>query len=151
MKHRPWRKTKYQSTSLIAVVLLLLILFVIAGYFFSLTEEEVVASNPELAELQEQRALWEEKRPAEFRFVVERQCECPEDYTRPFTVTENYDALDEAPWMDDFFDRIEVALQSDSYISIAYDPRFSYPNDVTLGRERILIRDFEVIRYRHES
>ena len=45
MKHRSWRNTGFQPTSLIAGVLLLLIVFVSVGYFFFLAEPRLSAEQ----------------------------------------------------------------------------------------------------------
>lgn len=140
MKHRPWRKSTYQATSLIAVVLLALVIFVSATYFFFLSPDDSAHREAQLARLQSQRALWEERRPVAYQFVVERHCECPPEYTRPFVVT------DEA-WIDDVFTMVEKAIVAGEVITVAYDPRFAYPNDVLRAAERMYIRDFEVLQY----
>jgi len=151
MKHRSWRKTGYQPTSLIAAVLLLLLIFVFAGYFFTLYESGL---SPEqetlLARLQENRLAWQEKRPPEFRYVVQRDCECPLDYTEPFTVIEYLDEPDNQAWIDGFFATIEKAILDEVAITVSYDPRFNYPNDFAIAAEQTFVRDFEVLRYADE-
>jgi len=148
MKHRSWRKTGYQPTSLIAAVLLLLLIFVFAGYFFTLYESGL---SPEqetlLGRLHENRNAWQEKRPPEFRYVVERECECPLDYTKPFTAIEYLDAPDNQAWIDGFFAAIEKAILDGVAVTASYDPRFNYPNDFAIAAEQTFVRDFEVLRY----
>lgn len=148
MKHRSWRKTGYQPTSLIAAVLLLLVVFVSVGYFFFLGDPPVSAEQDALlAKLQVRRSEWEEKRPPAFRYEVERECECPLDYTEPFNVVEYLDEPDNESWIDDSFDILIVAIQSGDTVNIVYDPRYSYPNDYSVGDEQTYVRDFEVLRY----
>lgn len=148
MKHRSWRKTAYQPTSLIAAVLLLLLIFVFAGYFFTLYAPGLSPKQDSmLAKLRENRIAWEEKRPPEFRYVVERQCECPLDYTEPFTVVEYLDEPDNQAWIDGFFTALEKSILDEVTVTVSYDPRFNYPNDFAIAAEQTFVRDFEVLRY----
>jgi len=148
MKHRCWRKTGFQPTSLIAAVLLLLVVFVSLGYFFFLAEPHVSAEQERLlAELQVRRSEWVEKRPPAFRYEVERDCECPLDYTEPFKVVEYLDEADNHSWIDDYFIDLEEAIRSGDAVDIRYDPRYSYPNDFNIADEQVFVRDFEVLRY----
>ena len=152
MKHRSWRKTAYQPTSLIAGVLLLLVVFVTVGYFFLLTEPGLSTERVAmLAELHERRAQWLDKRPPAFRYKVERDCECPLEHREPFTVVEDIDGRDNHPWIDGFFTSLEEAIQSAESVAIGYDPRFSYPNDFRIDEEQTYVRDFEVLEYAQEG
>jgi hypothetical protein len=148
MKHRAWRKPAFQPTSLIAGVFLLLVLFVAVGYFFFIG---TVGSSPErqamLSELQLRRGEWLEKRPPAFRYEVERVCECPLDYIKPFKVVEYLDEPDNRSWIDDYFVRLEEAMGSADTVVIRYDPRYSYPNDFRIDDEQVFVRDFEVLQY----
>ena len=147
MKHRPWRKGGYQPTSLIAAVLLMLIVFVSVGYFFFLSSPN---PSPEqaaaLAELRERRVEWEAERPPAFRYVVERDCECPLDYREPFTVIEYLDDPGNQAWIDGFFVRIEEAILAGSAVSVSYDGGYGFPNDFSIAEEDTFVRDFEVLR-----
>jgi hypothetical protein len=128
--------------------LLLLVVFVSVGYFFFLSDQSLSAGQSEmLAQLQSRRAEWRAKRPPAFRYVVQRECECALDYTEPFTVVEYRDDPDNHAWIDDYFVRLEAAIQSGDAVRIAYDPRFSYPNDFRIVDEQTYIRDFEVLEY----
>jgi hypothetical protein len=148
MKHRSWRKTSFQPTSLIAAVLLLLFVFVSISYFYFLADPRLsVQQEAMLAELQLRRGQWEEKRPPAFSYVVERECECPLNYTEPFKVVEYLDEPDNHSWIDDYFLSLEKAIQSGDVIDIRYDPRYRYPNDFAVADEQTFVRDFEVLRY----
>lgn len=151
MKHRSWRKTGFQPTSLIAAVLLLMVVFVSVAYFFFLAEPRLsVDQEAMLADLHMRRGQWEEKRPPAFRYVVERDCECPLDYTEAFTVIEYLDEPDNQSWIDDSFDVLSAAIDSGEDASVRYDPRYSYPNDYSVADEQTYVRDFEVLRYAEE-
>ncbi len=152
MKHRSERSSSFQPTLLIAGVLLVLILFITGGYFFFLNQPGLsVEQEAALAELSERRAEWESERPPAFRYEVERQCECPLDYTEPFTVVEYLDEPDNQAWIEGFFDRIEMTLRAGEPVSVSYDARFGFPNDFTIANEDTFVRDFEVLRYADES
>lgn len=148
MTQRRRHKTGFQPTSLIAGVLMLLILFVSVGYFFFLAgngfspEQETL-----LAQLQERRAEWQGRRPPAFRYEIERECECPLDYIEPFTVIEYRDDPDNHAWIDEYFEKIDIAIRAGSDVSVRYDPRFAYPNDFRIADEQTYIRDFEVLEY----
>lgn len=152
MKHRSWRTTAFQPTSLIAGVLLLLVVFVSAAYFLFLAEPVLTPEREAmLAELQLRQGEWRDKRPPAFRYEVERECECPLDYIEPFTVVEYLDDPDNHAWIDDYFSSLDAALHSGAVVEvISYDPRFSYPNDFRIADEQLYIRDFEVLEYDQE-
>jgi hypothetical protein len=148
MKHRSWRKTAFQPTSLIAGALLLLILFVSAAYLFFIAEPAITPERQAmLAELQLRQSEWLEKRPPAFRYEIERECECPLDYIEPFTVVEYLDEPVNHAWIDDYFTSLENALHTGVVVAISYDPRFSYPNDFRIADEQVYVRDFEVLEY----
>ncbi|MGI9270818.1 MAG: DUF6174 domain-containing protein [Woeseiaceae bacterium] len=151
MKHRSWRKTGFQPTSLIAAVLLLLVVFVCVAYFFFLSTPHLSAElNASLVELQVRRDEWLEKRPPAYRYVVQRECDCPLDYIEPFTVFEYLDEPDRESWIDESFEALETAMQSGNDVSVRYDPRYSYPNDYSIDDEQTFVRDFDVLRYDDE-
>ncbi len=156
MKHRDWRKSRYQSTSLVAIALLVLIIFVSVGYFFSIPEPGPSAQQQLLyMELQANRKAWEEKRPPAYRFVVQRRCDCPLEDMRPFVVNEDLDAIPPGEsWIDDLFIAIEAALGNSAQVTVSYDPRFNYPTSNRISYpdapgewRQTIIRDFEVVRY----
>lgn len=152
MKHRSERKSDYQPTSLIAGALLLLILFICVAYFFFLYQPGLSpAQEAALSELHERRTEWEDERPLAFRYEVERRCECPLEYTEPFTVVEYLDESDNRAWIDGFFASIEASMLAGDLVSVSYDARFGYPNDFTIANEDTFVRDFEVLRYADES
>lgn len=152
MKHRSTRKPGFQHSTLIAGVMLLVILFISVGYMFFLHQPGL---SPEqeaaLAELQTRRAEWELERPPAFRYVVERQCECPLDYIEPFTVVEYLDDPDNIAWIDGFFANIEAAMIDGQTVAVRYDARFGYPDDFRIGEEDTFVRDFEVLEYADEA
>jgi hypothetical protein len=176
MQHRPWRKTGYQITTLIAVALLLLILFVSAGYFFALDQP---ALNPGREPLEAAFArnldLWNSRRPVAFDYVVERDCVCAADYRRPYLARENRqsraaaytspladvdDTASTAPpepvWLDGLFELIADAIRNAAAVTVAYDPAFGFPTRVDVDwsgqtaddDQRFRVRDFRVIEYR---
>ena len=173
MKHRSWRKSVYQATSHFAVVLLLLILFISAAYFFFVPESsELTEQDAQMAELGVNRELWEENRPSEFRYVVDRNCYCGPRYTNPYIATEqldrrsaaypSYDPLQSADltaepldpdWIDDLFGVVEAAIIDSGLVEAAYDTRFGFPSKIVIsypvpdGGKQIYVRDFEVITY----
>lgn len=148
MKHRSARKPGFQPTALIAGVLLLLVIFVSVGYFFFLSTTPLTPEHEaQLAELQLRRSEWIEKRPPAFRYEVQRECECPLEYTEPFKVVEYLDEADNYSWIDYYFDSLEDAIRSGIEVGVDYDPRYSYPNDFFVADEQTFVRDFEVLRY----
>lgn len=176
MQHRPWRKTGYQITTLIAVALLLLILFVSAGYFFALDQPAVRPDRePLAAEFDRNLDLWNSRRPVAFEYVIERECFCAADYRRPYLARENRELRDavysspltgaddmgsttppEPVWLDELFDLIADAIGNAAAITVAYDPAFGFPTRVDVDwseqaadeEQRFRIRDFRVIEYR---
>ena len=152
MKHRSWRKTGFQATSLIAVVLSMLLVFVSLGYFFFLADPRLSTEQEEaIAELQLRQSEWQEKRPPAFRYEVERECECPLDYTEPFKVVEYLDEGENYSWIDESFVLLRSALLGGLVVDVRYDPRYSYPNDYHVSDEQTYVRDFEVLRYAGEA
>ena len=88
MQHRPWKKTKFQPTSLIALVVLLLILFTLVGYFFMLPDlERSQRAEQLLADLDANKVRWQQSQPSGYRYVVERECYCPGENTQPYSVS----------------------------------------------------------------
>jgi hypothetical protein len=152
MKHRSVKKQGFQHSTLIAGVVFLLIFFVLAGYFYFLYQPGLSpVQEAALAELRDRRAEWELERPPAFRYEVERSCECPLDYTEPFTVVEYLDDPDNRAWIDEYFVKIEVAMLDGNDVPVRYDARFGFPDDFTIEAEETFIRDFEVLEYADES
>lgn len=166
----------YQLTTFLALVLLLLILFVSVAYFFFIPAPGD-ASGPRdlLAELSEQRSAWDARRPAAFRYVVDRDCYCERTYVEPYIVTEEtggkyaafaieietasgeFIAVPPDPvWIDDLFDLVEQSVHEEKHVEVAYDKEFGYPSSVMVhpvprppdSVYRVEVRDFETLEYR---
>jgi len=161
MQHRPWKKTKFQPTTLIAVVVLLPILFSLVAYFFVLPDlERAQRAEQLLAELVTNEDRWQQKQPIGYRYVVERECYCPGEDTAPYAVSVFGDQLVDvtvtAPIrIDDLFVIAAEAASGMKDVEVVFDPRFAYPSRITVddlagGRASVevyRIRDFEVIDY----
>ncbi len=170
-KYQP--TSTYQLTTLIAVVLLLLILFVSVGYFFFLGRPDEHATRLAMQEeWQMAQALWQERRPGAYRYVVDRSCRCPDeidtayiatigpssrDAEFPIPVESSAGILLTAPpdpiWIDDLFALIQERLWSDGVAEIQYNYLYGYPElvDINPGGnssvdvDRFEIRDFEIL------
>ena len=161
MQHRPWKKTKFQSTTLIAVVVLLMMLFSLVGYFFVLPDVERSRQAEQLqADIVQQRERWKASKPAAYRYVVERECYCPDEVTEPYTVTVAGDVAADAAGLnvigiDDLFRIAANAASASQQVDVLFDTRFGYPARVTIDDleqtrasvEVYRVRDFEVIDY----
>lgn len=161
MQHRPWKKTKFQSTTLIAVVVLLMILFSLVGYFFVLPDLERARQAEQLqVDLARQQERWRTTRPAAYRYVVERDCYCPGEDLSPTTVTvmANAPAEISAPGgrqIDELFLIAADAATGRYQVEVVFDARFGYPSRIRIDDlegsrasvETFRIRDFEVIDY----
>lgn len=175
MQHRPHKKTRFQATALIAVVFLLLILFISVGYFFTVSERPRNGEQEQvLAALRSNNELWQVNRPASYRYIVERDCVCPAEFTRPYVVTVDQGIRTasyvltpdedvrgpskdppEAVWLDDLFVIAARSATGPDRVDVIFDPRFGFPTSVkingtntAIGRyEAYSIRDFEVIVY----
>jgi len=163
---RNYRYTgKYQLTSHIATILLVLILFISISYFFFFARPDERAQQLALQkELGVNQELWENRRPGSYRYVVERDCNCPDEDKRAYTATEQAGQrrakfpipvesvtgiLLTAPprpvWIDDIFDVLARALGNGSNVDVRYDNALGYPKTVVISPdERYEIRDFEV-------
>lgn len=179
MQHRPWRKTGFQATTLIAVALLLLILFTLTGYFFTLHSPGGNAAHAaELEAYERNFALWRSRRPAAFEYVVTRDCFCVAEYRQPYRVREDeagrrasyasplapearqYRGTPPEPiWLEDIFVLVRRAIDEADALSVSYDPGFGFPTSVTIDwseraadeEQRLAVRDFRVIEYRQET
>lgn len=175
MKHRSRPKSIYQITTYLAAVILLLILFVLGGFFFMIQGPAGAGAERRaelMAQLADSRQYWQEKRPAAFRYVVDRDCVCDEDVRRPYVATERgvqrsaeylVGVGQETPsaglsppevaWIADLFDLVERAVSRSELDRVSYDARFGYPSVVIVAPEagtrhrEIRVRDFEVISY----
>lgn len=161
------------STTLIAGVALLLILFVTTAWFFVLPE---TGRSPEMLALGERNeamlAEWSARRPGEYRYVVERNCNCSSDYTRPYAVS-FVDGVHTVGWfrslreeadlatppdavlVEDLFALIQRASAEADVLEVSYSARFAHPTRVVIDwsaeaaddEQRFDVRDFEVLRY----
>lgn len=175
MQHRPRKKSGYQATTYIAVALLLLILFVSGAYFFIIPDLDKSAERERLlADLQANRERWETSRPASYRYIVDRACDCSDAHKTPYvvvnrrghrhaqyvsaTTTAGADLSESPPdvtWLDDMFRIAAEAAQGSDDVEIRFDPRFGYVSSLSIERSRrryappdvISIRDFEIIEY----
>lgn len=173
MKHRSRPKSIYQITTYLAAVILLLIMFVLGGFFLLVPDPGGVEQHTKLIEqLVANRQQWRDRRPAEFRYVVDRDCVCDERLRRPYVATEHgtmrsaeylvnvgQEPLEggrtppEVAWIADLFDAIEQAASRSELDQVSYDARFGYPTVVVITpgeeirRREFRIRDFEVIVY----
>lgn len=166
----------YQLTTFLAVVLLLLILFVSAAYFFYIPAPgDASGARDLLAELSDQRDAWDAKRPAAFRYVVDRDCYCERTYVEPYIATEEpggnsaaftieietmsgeFIAVPPDPvWIDDLFDLVERSVREDKHVEVSYDKEFGFPSAIMVhpvppppdSVYRIEVRDFETLEYR---
>jgi hypothetical protein len=156
---------RYQLTSHAAAILVVMIIFVSVSYYFFLArpDEQAQASNA-LDALDAAKARWAENRPAAFRYVVDRRCDCPDEDSRAYTVTErdgNLSAefaipvestagiLITAPprpvAIRDIFAVIERSVRSGNLLDVRYDHDFGYPEHVTVADDdRYEVRDFEI-------
>lgn len=159
----------YQLTSHIAVVLVVLVVFLSVGYFFFLGRPHEQALHIDMTDhLVSSKALWQKRRPASYRYVVDRACNCPDEDDRAYTVTvtngrpsahfpipvesSTGTLITEPPrplWLDDVFEVVEKALRAGGDIEVRYDPSWGFPRSVIVGpAEQYEIRDFEVIASR---
>jgi len=175
MQHRPWKKTRFQSTTLIAVVVLLPIIFSLLGYFFVLPDVERSYHREHLlADLAENQDRWRASEPIAYRYVVEHDCYCPDEVTEPYIVTVDRgvataafattsepqamgDALREPDVisMADLFAIASNAASGPHHVNVIFAAVFSYPSKITIDDlagdrgsiESYTVRDFEVIEY----
>lgn len=161
----------YQLTTHVAVILLLLVTFISAGYYLLVVRPEPPGIDATvLAELQSALATWEARRPAKFRYVVERQCACPAIDRQPFIVTETGDEVtarfpipieaDNGEMLAgpprslsiaQLFYLTELAHRQGRVVQAIFDENYGFPSRLSLDppdSEIIEIRDFEIMQYR---
>ena len=166
----------YQITTFLALVLLLLILFISAAYFFMIpAPDEPSGQGDLLAELETRRSTWTMKRPAAYRYVVDRDCNCERAYTEPYVATHDGDNRSAAftveiesvsgefiatppgaVWIDDLFDLIEQSVRDEKKVDVEYDRNLGYPTSIVVHPApappdsifRVEVRDFETLEYR---
>lgn len=173
MKHRPWRRERFQITSLLAVVALLMIVFLTSAWFFFTASPPVPEETARaIAQLHAQKEIWNNAKPASYRYVVERDCACALTFTTPYLAFEDRGAKsvrfsdldlarfdddiavpDDPVWIDDLFASIERSFERGDALTVRYDPRYGFPTFVGRVTEessdefRISVRDFEVLEY----
>lgn len=163
------RKGVYQTSTHLAAVVLLVVVFVMAGSVMMLGLPGSGDDRERLLdELAAARATWSAKRPAAFRYVVQRSCDCPAEDTARYVVTErpgsrgaeypvpveseDGEFLTSPPrpvWLGELFPLAEQALRDGAEVTVQYDAVFSYPRLVSIGgatMDSVTIRDFEVLR-----
>ena len=168
MRHRPWKKTRFQTTTLLAIVVLLIILFSLVGYYFILPDLERARQREQvLADLATNGERWRETEPVAYRYVVERDCYCPEEETSPYVVTIDRgkttvryiaNAASVPPAvvrLEELFALATEAASASRQVDVVFAAGLGYParvriDDLEGGRgsvESYSIRDFEVIAY----
>ncbi len=163
----------YQLTTHIAVVLLLLILIVSVGYFFFLGRPDESAARLAMQEeWQVAQALWQDRKPGQYRYVVDRSCKCPNEIDTAYVATIGRSSREaeflipiessaglllttppDPVWIDDVFELIQRRLWSGGVVEIQYNYLYGYPElvDINPGGnssvevDRFEIRDFEVL------
>jgi hypothetical protein len=166
----------YQLTTFLALVLLLLILFISAAYFFMIPAPEKTAGHADtLSEVASRRSIWETKRPASFRYVVDRSCYCEPAYVEPYIATEERGSKSAAftieiesasgefissppdpMWIESLFDLIERSVLDAMVVEVEYDKDLGYPASILIQPDpappdslfRVEVRDFEILEYR---
>ena len=166
----------YQLTTFLALVLLLLILFISAAYFFMIPAPGVAPGYGDAeAELGVRRSTWESRRPASFRYVVDRDCNCDPAFVEPYVATEERGSKSAAflieiesdngefvsrptdpVWIDDLFGLIEQSFRDGMVVDVDYHKDLGFPVSILVrpdpappdSQYRIEVRDFEIIEYR---
>jgi hypothetical protein len=166
----------YQITTFLALVLLLLILFVSAAYFFVIPSPDTAHEQEDaLGVLAQNRAGWESGRPASFRYVVDRDCNCGPEYAEPYIAAEQGSSrtaffsievesasgefLSSPPdpvWIAELFDLIARSLRDDKVVEVEYDKELGFPVSIVVhpgpappdSMYRVEVRDFETLEYR---
>jgi len=176
MSRRNRPGSSYQLATYLAVALSLLFIFVSAAYILIIAEPDSPQSQDQIvAELASHRTTWTSRRPAAYRYVVQRDCSCPAEYLKSFIVTEQSGSktarfpipvesssgavLTEPPmpvWLDEVFGIADRAARDGNVLDIGFDPTFGYPTRLEIRRdadpqqknERFEIRDFEILARR---
>ena len=162
-KYRP--AGKYQVTSHAAAIIVVLIIFVSVSYYFFLARPDDQAQRIDaMAALDAAEARWRENRPAVFQYVMDRACDCPDEDSRAYTVTERDGRLSaefaipvessagilvtvppRPVGIEDVFALVQRSLRSGKLIEVRYDSEFGYPENVVVSADdRYEIRDFEI-------
>ena len=166
------QKPGFQTATLLAGVIMLMIIFVSAGYILTLPGTDPVAErDPLLLELDEQRSLWQRRRPDAFEYVVDRSCQCSAEFNAPYRVSVDntgtrfrFDAdygasvaverPPEAADIDQLFNLVEAAVVSGRSVQVFYDSDYGFPAIARIGADGYQndeeftfdVRDFRVRR-----
>ena len=153
MHHRPWKTSKFQSSALIALAVLLMIIFTLVGYFFTLPDLERSQRAEQLAaDIDTNWQRWKNTKPPAYRYVVERECYCPNEDTSPYEVTVVGNALVEAGAsnalrIDDLFLIASQAAIGANKSEVIFDARFGFPTRITiddLAGNRASVEEYRV-------
>ena len=171
-KHTKWH---FHTVTLIAGVALLLVLFISSAYFFVIPDPSMNAGHPQIASrLDDATALWQERQPSHYRYVVERVCFCTPDYRRPYRVTIDGNGPDfsfmgpvdaggpgatsppEPFTIADLLTLLQRGVTEADAVEVAFDSRFGYPTHLRIDwsqqmadeEQEFYVRDFEVLTYR---
>ena len=88
LKRRSNKHGKFQTPTLLAGAVLLLLVFVSAGFLLTLSQDEPTHTRKLRDTDKQTMARWQLERPAGFRYLVQRRCECDARLQRPYRVTE---------------------------------------------------------------
>ncbi len=125
---------------------MLLIIFVSAGYILTLPapDQPQALKHPQLEEVERQRGLWRRRQPEAYEYVVDRDCQCSDDYAEPYRVTVDAtgtsfrfdgdyrgsgpgDQPEDPADIELLFSLIEAALVSGQTVQVFYDSDYGYP------------------------
>lgn len=147
MSHQSQRDRTISSTSAIGVVSLAVVaLTIAAGYVLLSGPKEATEREIFQRELEINRALWLERRPNDFRYVISRICFCGSELTRPYLVTHSgervtveyvepgssqpvaYASPPSNPVViDDVFPILEVAIATAYQLRVEYNQEYGFP------------------------
>lgn len=171
MKASVKSKPAFQTATLFAGVVLLMIVFVSVGYFFTIVDAPP-PEDPAAIDVATREAQWVQNQPARYRFTVERECYCPPEYRKPFTVTvENglrsfsysrtfeqsttgaTPAPPEPVAVDDLFRLLHNAARYADSLSVSFHSEFGYPEIIRVDwsdhraddEQAFIIRDFQAL------
>ncbi len=171
--HKKKPRPGFQAATLLAGVIMLLIIFVSAGYILTLPapDQNGASPDPRLEEVERQRNLWRRRQPEAYVYVVDRDCDCPDDYAEPYRVTVDAtgtsfrydgdyrsslfgDRPEDPADIEQLFDLVQAAIVSGQSVQVFYDTEYGYPAIARINREDARpveefafdVRDFRVIR-----
>ena len=166
----------FHITTPIAAVVLLMIVFVSLGYFFLETISGLPQDNGHVSQqLEANLAIWRGRRPASFRYVVDRDCDCPRETRQPYVVTEvgqerqasfpvpvesddgkQLQGPTDPIWIDDTFTLIATAEAQNQAVTARFHPELAVPVEIIIRQNAesvdtiatYEIRDIEILDYR---